>query len=264
MGVTANGFRYPEGTDDIDFDIHIKNLADDLQLHLNSITPTNITISGALTAQSVSAPTISSTSITVTSDPSVDNAVTRRSYVASNFLSTTSTSTQSIASGVVFNKGAQAVSLKPGSSDHVYVAWYGDTANPDDRTGYIGIPSGGSTSFNIWTEIGNLDIRSTDTTASMGNINIAANKGITFSAGQDFDVTANSVNFNTTTDLVDFSGARLLNVGDGTSSTDAATIAQVPQIYYFNAATGNAPSISGQKVGDVAINKDTGEHWKFV
>lgn len=275
MALTPNrNFRFPDGTDTIDFDVHIANLANDLDTALENISSTSITTAALTVTNSISAQSVSATTFTTDSDPSVDNALARRKYITDNFLSKTTTSSQSMAGGltisnaVVIDKGAQALTLKPGSNDHVYIGWYADLQNPNTRTGYLGVPSDGSLQFNLYAEKGNLDIRATDATVNLGNVNIQSNKALSLYGGTSILLNAPSITIDSTNDAVDFNGARLIDISPGTSTNEAATVGQITQIYYFSSNYNTQPPLSfngvAAAVGDVAINTYSGEHWKFV
>lgn len=54
--------------------------------------------------------------------------------------------------------GAQALTLRPGSSNHVYIAWNPRTSAPSSRGAYAGFGGSGTDNFSIDNEIGNIDI----------------------------------------------------------------------------------------------------------
>jgi len=60
-----------------------------------------------------------------------------------------------MAAGATVDGGAGSFSIKPGASDHVYMQLFARTATPSTRSGYIGYPSGGTTSLQVSNEIAN-------------------------------------------------------------------------------------------------------------
>nr|BFD68373.1 hypothetical protein HAGR004_33950 [Bdellovibrio sp. HAGR004] len=51
------------------------------------------------------------------------------------------------------SNGMGILSLKPGTGDHTYIQFFARTASPTTRSGYLGIPTTGSTLFNIANEM---------------------------------------------------------------------------------------------------------------
>lgn len=63
--------------------------------------------------------------------------------------------------------GGQVLALRPGSADHVYLAWYADTAAPTTRSAWMGFGGVGTDVLTIANEFGT-DIRLEDNTAIRG------------------------------------------------------------------------------------------------
>lgn len=73
---------------------------------------------------------------------------------------------------VTSNHGAEAIALKPGSENHVYLTFYADSSSPEVRTAFVGFPSAHENS--------NLTIRNE---AINGNIKIMTQNNVFISAG---------------------------------------------------------------------------------
>lgn len=76
---------------------------------------------------------------------------------------------------VEINNGGQSLSLKPGSVDHVYMAFFARTATPTTRSAYIGYGGAAGTQFTMTNEISG-GAFSLSTTGN-GNINLNAGTG---------------------------------------------------------------------------------------
>lgn len=73
--------------------------------------------------------------------------------------------------------GGGALSLRPSTSDHVYMQFFADSASPSTRSAYFGFGSGGTTRWSIYNEM------------TGGDIFIRAQNGVEIS-GQNADQTA--------------------------------------------------------------------------
>src|SRR5690606_14599032 len=55
---------------------------------------------------------------------------------------------------LAINTGAGALSLRPGSQDHVYMTFFADTQNPNTRSAYFGFGDPGTSRLDLVNEMG--------------------------------------------------------------------------------------------------------------
>ncbi len=72
------------------------------------------------------------------------------------------------------SSNAQALSIKGGDEDHVYIAWYADKNAQNTRSAYMGFPGSGSDVLRIENELGN-EVEINNNLKVNGNLTINSN-----------------------------------------------------------------------------------------